>query len=226
MISSAFLFVAVLLVIGVAVNGFVPQTTGPQSRPGTIGLCNGLSARKRANGIEVDSKNDDIGTRETANVESGSGMDRRRAMKSTGLAILSLWLGDAFGNDNPASKWAASAAQEESSTGSSGRTIIITGCNSGVGFEGARILARKGVDKIILACRTQQKAEDTAQKILAESPTANLIPAECDLANLSSIRKFAAGVSGSVDVVCYNAGIVSFLFYQSSIKGAILTCMF
>jgi protochlorophyllide reductase len=135
-------------------------------------------------------------------------MDRRQTLKATGLAMLSLWLTDNFGTDNAASKWVASAAEEASAASGGGiRTVLITGCNTGIGFEAARILARKGGERIILACRTKQKAEDTAQKILAETPGANLVPGECDLASLESIKKFASTVTGSLDVVCYNAGL-------------------
>mmetsp|Transcript_9630 Transcript_9630/g.20865 ORF Transcript_9630/g.20865 Transcript_9630/m.20865 type:complete len:463 (-) Transcript_9630:57-1445(-) len=139
--------------------------------------------------------------------KTDGGMDRRRAIKATGMAMLSLWLGDTLGSDSLPSKWAASAA-EEAASGSAGRTVLITGCNSGIGLEAARILARRNPnDKLVLACRTQAKADGTVQQILAESPAANLVPAECDLANLESIKKFVASLNGNLDVVCYNAGL-------------------
>eukprot|EP00536_Pseudo-nitzschia_multiseries_P009378 jgi/Psemu1/319615/estExt_fgenesh1_pm.C_2600007 len=123
------------------------------------------------------------------------------------MAMLSLWLGDTLGAESLPSKWAASAA-EEAASGSAGKTILITGCNSGIGLEAARILARRNPsDKLILACRTQAKADGTAQQILAETPAANLVPAECDLASLDSVKKFASSLEGKLDVVCYNAGI-------------------
>lgn len=126
-------------------------------------------------------------------------MGRRRALASTGMTIVSLWLGI---KTNPA--WA-----DEESNGSK-KTILLTGCNSGIGFEAARILARQG-STVIMACRTMEKATEAAQKIQAETSSASLIPAECNLASLESIRSFvkdtADKVEGGLDVVCYNAGL-------------------
>jgi protochlorophyllide reductase len=126
--------------------------------------------------------------------------------------MLSIWLGDAIGKDNIASKWVASAAEEiiaADEQQQQPRTILLTGCNSGIGFEAARILARKG-DTLILACRTKEKADETARKILAETETAKLVPCECDLTSLQSVRKFVDSITtttNQLDVVCYNAGI-------------------
>ncbi|KAL3931031.1 MAG: hypothetical protein SGARI_004310, partial [Bacillariaceae sp.] len=58
-----------------------------------------------------------------------------------------------------------------------------------------------------MACRTLEKATEAADKIRAETLDAKLIPAECDLASLESIRKFAKTVDKSLDIVCYNAGL-------------------
>ena len=219
MVTFAFRF-GIALLACLAVEGFVhikSVSNRVACHPGIAPLADPVadlgpirSVEKSLTGCPAQ-KNSENGQSEEANgivLDSGEagGMDRRRAITATGLAIASLWLGDTLGTDNMASKWAASAA-EEASVGGGSRTVLITGCNSGVGLECARILARKGGEKIILACRTKQKAEDTAARILAESPNANLVPAECDLASLKSIQKFASTVTGGVDVVCYNAGI-------------------
>lgn len=198
MVASVFRF-ALLLLASAKVEGFVTTKTSSTSNwRGQIG-----SIERRDSLLEArPTPNDD----EQEIVGEAGGVDRRRALTATGLAAMSLWLGDSFGSNNPASKWAASAA-EEASAGGSSRTIVITGCNSGIGREAARILARKGGEKIILACRTKKKAEDTASMILAESPNADLVPAECDLTSLESIKKFASTVTSGIDVVCYNAGI-------------------
>mmetsp|Transcript_15906 Transcript_15906/g.36674 ORF Transcript_15906/g.36674 Transcript_15906/m.36674 type:complete len:457 (+) Transcript_15906:219-1589(+) len=207
-----------LLLFGAKVDGFVQKSNigscqqhgrmesfsvGGIENVGNNGLANGrLESFLQAQSDETDSAAPD-----SQGQESVGGMDRRRAMKATGMAMLSLWLGDTFGSESLPSKWAAFAA-EEAASGSPGKTVLITGCNSGIGLEAARILARRNPsDKLILACRTQAKADGTAQKILEETPAANLVPAECDLASLNSVKKFAASLDGKLDVVCYNAGL-------------------
>ena len=78
------------------------------------------------------------------------------------------------------------------------KRIIVTGANSGVGLEGAKILAKAGHD-VVCACRNQAKADAAAS---ATGGTA----AVCDLADLSSVRSFAKTVS-NVDVLVLNAGL-------------------
>lgn len=88
------------------------------------------------------------------------------------------------------------------------KTIVITGANSGIGFEAAKKLAADG-HSIVLACRSLEKATGAAERIKAAT-TANssLIPAECDLASLKSIRKFASEIANmDIDVLCLNAGL-------------------
>lgn len=203
MVVSVFRF-AILLLAGVQVEGFVNTGFKSGGQTGSMARTESPLTVHLAQKNYGDAENDEGDDAFIGPNEAG-GMDRRRAITATGLAMMSLWLGDTLGTDNLATKWAASAAEEASTA--SGRTVLITGCNSGVGLECARILARKGGEKIILACRTKQKAEDTAARILEESPNANLVPAECDLANLKSIQNFASTVTGGVDVVCYNAGL-------------------
>jgi protochlorophyllide reductase len=138
-------------------------------------------------------------------------MDRRRAFISTGITALSLWLGSGVTYTLPA--W---AGQIDSGM-SSDKTILITGCNSGIGLEAVRILARQG-NTIVMACKTLTKAQEAADRIKAETRDARLIPAECDLASLDSIRNFGRNLqlllknnnndsNGNLDVVCYNAGV-------------------
>jgi NAD(P)-dependent dehydrogenase (short-subunit alcohol dehydrogenase family) len=83
-----------------------------------------------------------------------------------------------------------------------GRTVIVTGANSGLGEVTARELARVGA-KVILAVRTTSKG-DTA----AEGMTGDVEVRKLDLQDLASIREFADGV-GAVDVLINNAGIMA-----------------
>jgi NAD(P)-dependent dehydrogenase (short-subunit alcohol dehydrogenase family) len=92
-----------------------------------------------------------------------------------------------------------------------GKVFIITGANSGLGYESARALAKKGA-KIILACRNLEKGESARQKIRKETPGADLDLKELDLANLVSVAGFASEVRTKhkkLDVLMNNAGIMA-----------------
>ncbi len=83
-----------------------------------------------------------------------------------------------------------------------GRTVIITGANSGLGAVTARELARQGA-KIIMAVRNTGKGESAAQQMTGQVEVRQL-----DLQDLSSVRRFADGVD-KVDVLINNAGIMA-----------------
>ncbi|MDR6868180.1 NAD(P)-dependent dehydrogenase (short-subunit alcohol dehydrogenase family) [Microbacterium resistens] len=92
-----------------------------------------------------------------------------------------------------------------------GRRFIITGSNSGTGREAARRLAAAGAD-VVLAVRTPAKGEETRAAILRESPDAQLEVRRLDLADLASVRDFAAGIledSRPVHVLVNNAGVMA-----------------
>ena len=83
-----------------------------------------------------------------------------------------------------------------------GRTVIITGANSGLGAVTARELAAKGA-KIVMAVRNTSKGEAAARQITGEVEVRQL-----DLQDLSSVRRFADGVD-KADVLINNAGIMA-----------------
>ncbi|MEU4839284.1 oxidoreductase [Nocardia testacea] len=83
-----------------------------------------------------------------------------------------------------------------------GRTVIITGANSGLGAVAARALAGAGA-QVILACRNVGKGQAVAEEIGERAQVRQL-----DLADLSSVREFAAGVE-SADVLINNAGVMA-----------------
>ncbi|MFT4976567.1 MAG: NAD(P)-dependent dehydrogenase (short-subunit alcohol dehydrogenase family) [Myxococcota bacterium] len=91
----------------------------------------------------------------------------------------------------------------------SGKTFFITGANTGLGFETARVLARKG-GRVLMGCRTRSKAEDAVARIKAETPGADLEIVDIDLGSLDSIRAAAARVieEPRLDVLVNNAGIM------------------
>lgn len=84
-----------------------------------------------------------------------------------------------------------------------GRTVIVTGANSGLGEVTARELARVGA-RTILAVRDVAKGTDAAEKMFGNVEVRRL-----DLADLASVREFAAGITGKVDVLVNNAGVMA-----------------
>lgn len=71
-----------------------------------------------------------------------------------------------------------------------GKTAIVTGANSGLGFETSKALAGAGAD-VIMACRNQDKAQTAADTIRAFHPNAAVETMALDLADLGSVRSFA-----------------------------------
>ena len=91
-----------------------------------------------------------------------------------------------------------------------GRIAIVTGANSGLGFDTALALAGKGCS-VVLACRNLDKAKAAQEKILARHPKARIECLALDLGSLKSVRAFAASFSKShkkLDLLINNAGIM------------------
>ncbi|MCA5922130.1 SDR family oxidoreductase [Curtobacterium oceanosedimentum] len=92
-----------------------------------------------------------------------------------------------------------------------GRRIVVTGANSGTGREAALRLATAGAS-VVLAVRDTGKGDAAAADIRAAHPDADLEVRELDLADLASVRRFAAGVVDEdrpIDVLVNNAGVMA-----------------
>lgn len=87
-----------------------------------------------------------------------------------------------------------------------GRTFVVTGANSGIGYETTRALAAHGA-QVIMAVRDEAKGAAAAERLRAEHPDATLVPRHLDLADLDTVRTFAAGVT-KVDVLINNAAVM------------------
>lgn len=90
------------------------------------------------------------------------------------------------------------------------KTIIITGANSGLGFETAKKIAKHGDCKIILACRSMEKAERAKVAIVGETGNQNVVTMPLDTSSLRSVRSFAQEILSqgeTIDVLINNAGI-------------------
>lgn len=90
-----------------------------------------------------------------------------------------------------------------------GRCILVTGANTGIGFEAARALAKKGA-RVLLGCRDKAKGEEAIARIRAEMPSADLAFLPLDLADLDSVRAAAAQAAAEprLDCVLNNAGVM------------------
>lgn len=92
-----------------------------------------------------------------------------------------------------------------------GRTAVVTGANSGLGFESARALAAHGA-QVVLACRDDGRCGEAAQRIRDSVPRAQLETATLDLADLGSVRSFAeafVSTGRSLDILINNAGVMA-----------------
>lgn len=92
----------------------------------------------------------------------------------------------------------------------SGRVVIVTGANAGIGFETARALALRGA-QVTLACRSPKKGQAAVDRILADVPDAAAQLQELDLADLQSVLAFAARFrekNDRLDLLILNAGVM------------------
>ena len=99
-----------------------------------------------------------------------------------------------------------------------GKVIIITGANSGIGYEAAKEFARKGA-QIILASRNLDKAQSALSQIQSEIPETNAEILKLDLANLKSIHQFTEIFKTKydrLDVLLNNAGIMMVPYGKTS----------
>jgi NAD(P)-dependent dehydrogenase (short-subunit alcohol dehydrogenase family) len=83
-----------------------------------------------------------------------------------------------------------------------GRAVIVTGANSGIGRAAARALSGAGA-RVVLAVRDVEKGQAAAATMPGETEVRQL-----DLASLASVREFAAAWAGAVDLLINNAGVM------------------
>ena len=104
-----------------------------------------------------------------------------------------------------------------------GKLALITGGNSGIGWETALELARRGAE-VIVPARTLAKADDAIARIRQQVPQAKLFPEILDLADLSSVRAFAARIierfpGQSLDLLINNAGVMAVPTRELTVDG-------
>uniref|UniRef100_T1J5Y8 Dehydrogenase n=1 Tax=Strigamia maritima TaxID=126957 RepID=T1J5Y8_STRMM len=90
-----------------------------------------------------------------------------------------------------------------------GKTVIVTGSNTGIGKEAARDFVKRGA-RVILACRNINKANEAAEDIKSAGP-GEVVTRHLDLSSFKSIREFAQEINQSearIDILVNNAGIL------------------
>eukprot|EP00794_Sanderia_malayensis_P007971 gene7971-8830_t len=98
-----------------------------------------------------------------------------------------------------------------------GKTVVITGGNTGIGKETAIDMAKRGA-RVIVGCRNKQKGEEAIADIREQSGSKNVHLRSLDLASFASIRAFAEGVLRSesrLDILINNAGIMACPFAKT-----------
>lgn len=92
-----------------------------------------------------------------------------------------------------------------------GRTAVVTGANTGIGYETARALAARGAH-VVLACRSEARGRDAVRRIEAKRPAGSAELMLLDLADLESVRAFAESfleAHASLDLLINNAGVMA-----------------
>ena len=101
-----------------------------------------------------------------------------------------------------------------------GRTYLITGANSGIGLEAARVLAARGAT-VVMGCRSRAKADDAVADIADSAPDGRTEVLEMDLADLDSVTSAAEEFRSRherLDVLINNAGLMA-LPRQDTVQG-------
>jgi NAD(P)-dependent dehydrogenase (short-subunit alcohol dehydrogenase family) len=91
-----------------------------------------------------------------------------------------------------------------------GRVAVVTGANTGIGYDTARVLAERGAT-VVLACRSLEKATDAARRIAEHAPGAQVVVVSLDLTDLSSVREAAKTMRSTldrIDLLVNNAGVM------------------
>ncbi|HEX8094263.1 SDR family NAD(P)-dependent oxidoreductase [Jatrophihabitans sp.] len=89
-----------------------------------------------------------------------------------------------------------------------GRTALVTGGNSGIGWYTALELARHGA-RVRLASRNAERGAEAVSRIEAQLPGADIEPVQLDLASLASVKALADGWNGPLHLLVNNAGVMA-----------------
>lgn len=107
---------------------------------------------------------------------------------------------------NASGRWTAADVPDQR-----GRIAVVTGANTGIGYEAAEVLAARGAT-VVLACRDPDRAAEAAGRIAEAAPRADLATVALDLGSFASIRRAAAELRSRyqrLDLLINNAGVMA-----------------
>lgn len=113
-------------------------------------------------------------------------------------------------------KWTAADIPSQS-----GKTALITGANSGIGYQTALELARHGAH-VLLACRNAEKGSAALARLLSEAPDASAELVLLDVSSIADVKRFAAEYLSrhrTLDLLINNAGVMAFPKRQVTPEG-------
>lgn len=134
-------------------------------------------------------------------------IDRRRFIEGTTLLALAPLAGRAFAQDAPRSNFPADVTAEQVTAGidMSGKTVVVTGCNSGIGLETMRVLALRGAH-VIGTARSLERGREACASVQGKAT-----PVVLELSDFDSVAACAAEIrelTPQVDVLICNAGML------------------
>jgi len=102
-----------------------------------------------------------------------------------------------------------------------GKMVLVTGANSGIGYQAALELARHGAH-VLLGCRSASKGLTALERLRREAPGAQAEVVELDMASLASVRAFAeayVGTGAPLDLLINNAGVMALPTRETTVDG-------
>jgi len=114
--------------------------------------------------------------------------------------------------------WYSTADQVTQNSSLQGKNVIVTGSNSGIGKETARVLAKIGAN-VILAVRNQASGEEALNEIRAQHQNAHISLMSLDLSSLASVRKFAHEFKARnepLHILICNAGVMAMPYTETA----------
>ena len=115
-----------------------------------------------------------------------------------------------------AGKWTADQIPSQT-----GKIALVTGANSGIGYQAALELARHGAH-VLLGCRNASKGLTALERLKREAPGAQAEVVELDMASLASVRGFAeafVGTGSALDLLINNAGVMALPKRETTVDG-------